>query len=200
MGSKIKLLTLLAVLTFCSVAAQQNSDSELEKSNPIIYIDIFGGGAVLHHGGVGGGFELNYQYKKNLFSARYTNASGYTRDENIVLIIPDYYRSENIYEYALLYGRRWLWTNHSYSISAGISRNNLELAFRDLENNRHVRYKNFYGVPFEANYKWFYKRKKSKIIYNAMIPSVGVKLFGNIGEYSFVGAGVTVGFGFSKRY
>jgi hypothetical protein len=47
-----------------------------------------------------------------------------------------------------------------------------------------------------------YRKKKSKLIYNAMIPSVGVKLFGHIGIYSFAGVGVSVsvGFGLSKKY
>jgi hypothetical protein len=184
-----------------SMFSQQTSDVKLkEDSNSIIYIEGFGGPSVVKNVGVSGGVELNYQFGKSLFSFRYTNSAGYTRKSNIVIVFPAYYKSEDNSEYALLYGRRWLMDNHSYSVSTGISYNNLELAVKDIDGNRFAHYENFWAVPFEANYKWFYRKKKSKLIYNAMIPSVGVKLFGHIGTYSFAGVGVSVGFGLSKKY
>ncbi|MGO4771073.1 hypothetical protein ACEN2I_05380 [Flavobacterium sp. W22_SRS_FK3] len=181
--------------------SQQNDDLETkEKLNPVIYLEGFGGPAIVQNVGIVGGVEINYQYQKSLFSFRFTNAVGYTKQEDFI-IFPTYRKSEDFKEYSFLYGRRWLYTNHSYSISAGISYNNLELSvIIDEEGNHYEHTKYLYGVPFEANYKWFYRKKKSNLIYNILIPSVGVKFFGNIGECSYVGAGVCVGFGLSKNY
>ncbi|MEO8534796.1 MAG: hypothetical protein ABI441_13650 [Flavobacterium sp.] len=189
----------LTFLFLNSIHAQQVNDVQ-GKRNPIIYMDGFFGPSAVRKIGISGGVELNYQSGKSLFSFRYINSAGYTRTPNILIYLPAYYKSDDNSEYALLYGRRWLMENHSYSISAGISYNNLELAGRDSDDNRFSYYKNFYAVPFEANYKWYYRKKKSKLIYNAMIPSVGVKLFGHVGAYSLIGVGVSVGFGFSKQY
>lgn len=45
-----------------------------------------------------------------------------------------------------------------------------------------------------------FTQKRSNLIYNVLIPSVGIKLFGDIGKYTFVGVGVSVGFGLCKHY
>lgn len=199
-----KLLNILFLLIFSiSGFGQEATDLEkVEKTNPIIYLEGYGGPAVVGNIGISGGVELNYQTGKNLFSFRFTNAVGYGRMSDDYIIAPRYFRADDNKEYALLYGRRWLSFNHSYSVSLGISRNNLELIKRygDSNENRFVRYENYYGVPFEANYKWFYSKKKPKLLYYILIPSVGVKFFGNIGPYSFVGAGVTLGLGLNKQY
>lgn len=199
---RTKLLRILFMLFVSNAILGQKAESlEIEKkSNPIIYFEGFGGPSVVQNIGVAGGLELNYQIEKSLFSLRFANAAGYTKLADYLILIPHYYKSEDYKEYSFLYGRRWLSTNHSYSISGGISYNDLELASRDSEGKRIAHYENFYGVSFEANYKWFYKKRKSRLVYNAMIPSVGVKLFGNIGEYAYAGVGVTVGFGLSKKY
>lgn len=197
----LKLLRILFVLFFSNaMLGQQNQDVEKEIQNPIIFIEGFGGPAVVQNIGIAGGAELNYQTGKSLFTFRFTNAVGYDRIDGDYIIMPKYYKAQDNKEYALLYGRRWLSRNHSYSISAGISRNNLEMVTINLEENRFVRYENYYGVPFEANYKWFYSKKKPKLYYYILIPSVGFKIFGNIGKYGFAGAGVTLGFGLNKHY
>lgn len=195
-----KLLTLFFFLVLSNSTHAQDSDNEFKKSNPIIYFEGFGGPTVVKNVGISGGLELNYQSGKSLFSLRFTNAVGYTKKGDFI-IFPAYRKSEDFKEYGFLYGRRWLYNNHSYSISAGISYNSLELSIIIDERGRHYeKYKYLYGVPFEANYKWFYSKKRSSVGYNILIPSVGVKFFGNISEYSFVGVGVTVGFGLSKKY
>ncbi len=205
-----KLLKIVFVLVFVSSAkAQQTNDSELRSSNPIIYFEGFGGPTIGQSVGISGGLELNYQTEKNLFTFRFTNAVGYSERSDNYIIMPRYYKSEDNKEYALLYGKRWLSSNHSYSVSVGVSRNNLEMKKLiesidpeefDSEKVFSGKSISYYGVPFEANYKWFYSKKKSRLIYNAIIPSVGVKLFGNFGKYTFIGAGVTVGLGLSKKY
>lgn len=202
-----KLLVIFFVLLISnSILGQVTEEIESrEKSNPIIYLESFGGFSVVQSAGFAGGFELNYQTGKSLFTARYTNAAGYSQrvDDDVIVIISRYDKTEDYKEYAVLYGIRWLRRNHSYSISAGISRNNLELISRDFSGEEFMRFvenKNFYSVPFEANYKWFYSKKKSKLVYYALIPSVGLKLFGNIGKYSFAGVGITLGLGLNKKY
>jgi hypothetical protein len=199
-----KLLQVVFLFVFINTLhSQQIPDSDIKKSNPIIYFEGFGGPTIGQSVGISGGLELNYQTGESLFTFRFTNAVGYSERGDNYIIMPRYYKSEDNKEYALLYGRRWLSPNHSYSISVGVSRNNLEmkkLETIDPEASFSFKSQSFYGVPFEANYKWFYSKKKSKLIYNAIIPSVGVKLFGNFGKYSFFGAGVTVGFGLSKKY
>lgn len=197
-----KLLKVVFLFTFINtMQAQQITDSDVKKSNPIIYAEMFGGFSAIKDFGVAGGLEMNYQYKKSLFSFRFTDITGYRKEEIIPIFpVPIYSKTENIQEYAVLYGVRWVKSSHSYSLSTGVSYNNLELEIRDSEGNRYFNYKNFYGVPFEANFKWFYPKRRDKIIFNALIPSVGLKIFGNIAQQSFVGAAVSVGFGFSKQY
>lgn len=196
-----KILSIFLVLLFFnSTQGQQTDDTELkEKSNPIIYAEVFGGFAVVQNIGLACGAELNYQTGKNLFSFRYTNAVGYMQKEEHY-IAPAFDKQEDINEAALLYGRRWLKENHSYSISAGINYNSFEALNRDFEGNRHSNYTYFWGVPFEASYKRFYSKKRSNLIFNTIIPSVGIKLFGSIAKYSFVGVGLTLGLGLPKDY
>ncbi|MFH6996105.1 hypothetical protein [Flavobacterium sp. FlaQc-48] len=201
------LSTFLILLLSGSIHAQQNNDVETtEKTNPILYGEIFGGLTGMKHFGFSGGAELNYQYKKSLFSLRYANVVGYiSNDINPFFPLPTYYKSDDNSEYAVLYGRRWMSERRSFSVSAGISCNNLDSKRRIVdeaeETYTYIRnYETFYGVPFEANYKWFYKRKKSKLVYNALIPSIGVKLLGNISKNSYIGVGVSIGFGFAREY
>ncbi|WP_431243133.1 hypothetical protein ACQ9BO_26725 [Flavobacterium sp. P21] len=197
------LLSLFFVLVFSNfVLGQETSNLEKEeKTNPIIFFEGFGGPSVVKNLGVSGGVGLNYQLGESLFTFRYINSAGYRRkNDGAVIIAPSVYKSEDNVELALMYGRRWVKEHHSYSISAGISRNNLELESRDLDGIRTVSTIGFYGFPFEANYKRFYSKKRSNLIYNVLIPSVGFKLFGDIGKYTFVGVGVSVGFGLCKHY
>ena len=81
-----------------------------------------------------------------------------------------------------------------------MSSNHLKVATRDFEDNFYNQYQRYYGVPFEGNFKFFYPKKRSKLVYNCIIPSIGVKLFGSISKNSFVGVGFALGFGLSKNY
>jgi hypothetical protein len=66
--------------------------------------------------------------------------------------------------------------------------------------NNYFKSKSYVGLPFEANMKWFASKKRSKVIWDILIPSGGVKIFGNISKRSFVGLGGTFGIGFNKKY
>jgi hypothetical protein len=193
-----KLLKIIFVLMLSnSIYAQETNDSELKpKSNPIIYGEVFGGFVGMKHFGLAGGGELNYQYKKHLFTLRYSHETGYVKQDSVVA----FSNVEDNDEYAVLYGKRWITRSHSYSISAGVNSNNLKLTKRDMDDNRYYQYKRFYGVPFEANFKWFNPKKRSNLIFNALTPSIGFKLFGSISKYSYVGVGLTIGIGLPKEY
>ncbi|MBP1224144.1 hypothetical protein [Flavobacterium sp. 1355] len=190
-----KLLKVIFVLIFTnSIYAQESNHIELkEKSNPIVYAEAFGGFSCMDHFGLIGGGELNYQYKKDIFSFRYSHLAGYVKRDSVF----SFANVEDNDEYALLYGKRWSNNSHSFSVSAGVSSNNLKLTSRDFDN---FQYERFYGMPFEANFKWFYPKRKSHLIYNALIPSIGIKFFGTISKHTFVGVGLSLGFGFSKKY
>lgn len=194
-----KLLKIILVLAISnSIYAQEtNNDTELKpKSNPIIYVEAFGGFVGMKHFGFAGGAELNYQYKKNLFSLRYSHETGYVKRDSVF----NFMNAEDNDEYAILYGRRWVKMSHSFSVSAGVSSNNLKLTTRDLDYNSYFEYKRFLGVPFEANFKWFKPKRKSNLILNAITPSVGFKVFGSISKNSFVGVGLILGLGLNKEY
>lgn len=193
-----KLLKIIFVLILSnSIYAQETNQADVKaKSNPIIYGEVFGGFVGMKHFGFAGGGELNYQYKKNLFTLRYSHETGYVKKDSIFTFT----NVEDNDEYAALYGRRWVTRSHSYSVSAGVSSNNLKLAKRDIDDNRYYQYKRFYGVPFEANFKWFKPKRKSNLILNAITPSVGLKLFGSISKNTFVGVGLVLGLGLNKEY
>lgn len=201
-----KLLQIVVALTFSVSLYAQVKDSiqSVKRENPILYFELFGGVSATRYFGYTGGFELNYQYKKSLFSFRYSDVKGLAKETEtplvIILILPDFYVSENVKEYALLYGIRNVKQKTSFSISAGISHNYLTKTLKDSEGNFYLRSENYVGFPFEANMKWFASKKRSKMIWDILIPSGGVKLFGSISERSFIGLGGTFGIGFNKKY
>ncbi len=194
---------LIACLLFPSfLFAQQVNNTDLKNiSNPIIYIEGFSGISAISDVGVAGGVELNYQYIKNLFTFRYIDITGFKQEiVSPILPILIYYETKNDKEYALLYGWRWLRINHSYSISTGVSYNNFNGIDKDINDNPYANQENYFGFPFEVNVKWFQSKKHSKLLWNSVIPSIGIKFFGSISKNSFVAIGVSIGFGLHKTY
>ena len=88
-----------------------------------------------------------------------------------------------------MYGKRWLQSNHSYSISSGLSYNHF---ISNTSNSDYI------GLPLEANIIWFSSKKKNTIG-NAITPKFGFKLFGSISKNSFVGVGISLGVGYHKN-
>jgi len=193
-----KLLKIIFVLLLSNLAcAQESNDVKLkEKKNPIIYAEAFGGFSCMDYFGLAGGGEVNYQYKKSLFTLRYLHLSGYKQKDSVFA----FQNAQDNDEYALMYGRRWIKNSHSFSVSTGISSNNLKITSRDFENNRIYRYERYYAVPFEINFKWFKpkRKRKSNLVLNAVTPSVGLKVFGAISKNTFAGVGLTIGLGLNK--
>ena len=115
--------------------------------------------------------------------------AGYIKDSESGFLIPSYNRTKHNNECALLYGKRLLQDNHSYSISGGISYNHFISNISDS---------NYVGLPLEVNIIWFYS-KKNNTIGNAITPKFGFKLFGSISKNSFVGIGISLGIGNHKK-
>jgi hypothetical protein len=183
---KIILHLLIAFTFVCSIYGQ-----EKKVSNSIIYFEGFGGFSLISDAGFGGGFELNYQKKKDLFSFRVIKVAGYVRDySKYNLVISQYSRTKHDNEYALLYGKRWLEHNCSYSISGGLSYNHF-ISDKIIYN------KNYIGIPFESNVIWYSSKKKNNLG-NVITPKFGFKLFGNISNNSFIGLGISLGIGYHK--
>lgn len=179
-----RLLKLLTILVFTNIIYAQ----ETKSPNTIIYFETFGGFSVITDAGFGGGFEINYQNKKDLFSFRLIEVAGYSKEAETAYL-PSYIRTNHNNEYAFLYGKRWLQNNHSYSISSGLSYNHF---ISNTSNSDYI------GLPLEANIIWFSSKKKNTIE-NAITPKFGFKLFGNISKNSFVGVGISLGVGYHKN-
>ena len=189
---------LVCVLTTFFLNAQDST--KVKKTNPIVFAEVVLGSAVGNAHGSTWGFTANYQNKKELYTLRFINQTK-LNFEGFFLIIPIYNSELNIYELSSMYGRRKIIDNKSLSYSVGLSYN-----FVDIKN---VANTNYFGVPFEMNIKWFKKKKKRFRSYFGLIPigkpssfgrSLGFKLYGNIGKFSYVGLGLNYGFGFHKLY
>ncbi len=193
------LLVTLVLLLFLNSWSQ-------EKSNPILFSEAYLGPAFGKASGFSIGMGLNYQLNANLLSVRYTAVT--KNDTDWLFIFPVIKTLEQTDEFALLYGRRHIYGNHSFSYSSGISYvKNKELISE--ENDVYI-YDTQQGVglPFEVNIKWFNAKKERYRIY-FLIPvgqptsfsrSIGFKLYGNISKNSFIGLGVNYGFGWHKNY
>lgn len=210
---KIHCMLMLLCLTTYGFAQQEKQLFKLvdsittEKTNPIIFADIYVGYSVGSSNGMTGSASLNYQRKNDLFTFRFSELSRYKTEFTTVLPIPIFELRESIDEYALLYGKRYVQENKAYSFSVGaafVQRKHRVFTADDAFNVQ----KDAFGVPFEASVKWFKRRRAPYRIYG-LIPvggpvafgnSFGFKLLGNVSRTTFVGVGITVGVGFHKHY
>lgn len=184
-----------------------NCFAQEEKNNPIVYAEMIIGYSNGSSKGVTSGGTLNYQRKNNLFSYRYLELSE-NRKEGSFFFIPVLVEVEILREQAIMYGRRFVDENTSYSFSAGIAYVDREFLIDDA--NGVLKYNNTQsiGFPFELNIKWFNSKKERYRIYE-LIPvgkptsfanSIGFKFYGNVSKTSFVGLGITFGLGWHKNY
>ena len=196
---------------FTSVAQTNTfpSDSIKNNSNPIIFAELLFGYSNGDTGGWTGGASLNYQFKNNLFTLR-TLGFSELRYEGKFIIIPFYTTIAKLEEYALMYGKRNIDEDSSFSYSAGIS----IIKYSELDEPNSIRNnlkyieQNFIGIPIECNIKWFKSNKERYRIYG-LIPvgkpvafgnSFGFKAFANISKKSFVGIALIFGIGYHKNY
>ena len=170
-----------------------------------MYTDIGFGAPLTGASGALLNMGLNYQVNKSLFTLR-LNAIGGNFPEVVYAARP---RTEtNLFEYAALYGLRFINGGHSYSFSAGLSFDNrvTTVSFNDVELQHFAN--RYPGVPFEMNVLWFKKAKRRNRIYG-IIPfgkptayggSYGFRLSGNLSKYSYISLGGIFGLGYFKHY
>ena len=205
------LITYFIITTLFYVRSDNVLDSSQDttvKSNPIIYTELFFGLSGGRAGGLGLGFEGNYQSKNNLFSARYV---GNVRLDNTGFIspfipIPNIQTSSTAEEFSILYGYRKAFNGHGFSVSGGLSRNKYTFYGEDGSNNYKRDY--YLGIPFELNYQFFNRVKKRIYIYG-IIPiskptawgsGFGIKAIGNISRNPYLGLALSCGLGYFKKY
>lgn len=212
----IAMKKLIIVLFVCFNAFGQNDSTtdSIQKTNPVIFSEGYFGGSGSNNGGLLLlGYNLNYQFNdKDLLTARFSGLLG-VYDNYVLasplLILPFSTRKEAQVEYALLYGKRWVYNNLSFSVSTGIS--HVDRDYYKKENDYFENLsESYFGVPVELNIKWFKPVKKRFRAYYGLIPigkrkvsfgrSVGFKLTGNFARNSNIGLAFTYGFGWHKKY
>jgi hypothetical protein len=185
----------------------------INKSNPILFSESFFGLGGSENGGIFlVGLNLNYQFRKNdLLTARYTLNTSFSRQQVILspLITLITVKSEIVNEYALMYGKRYIFNNCSLSFSSGISYGDITF-YKNNDNYDQEVVQYSIGVPFEINLKFFKGEKSRFRAYYGLIPigkkkvsfgrSVGFKLIGNIVNNEYFGLAFTYGFGWHKKY
>ncbi len=206
----------LLILIFPLVVLSQSETRDslsIEKLNPIIFGEYFVGissSETLSGFSIGG--NLNYQFNKSdLLTLRATYFSSFKfnlflNNEDSELSIN---AKEKIREYGLLYGKRYVFEGSSLSFSGGIGyfdRDYYTKSNRILSINK----QDYFGFPFEINYKLFKSKKRRFRAYYGIIPvgkrkvafgrSIGFKLVGNISKNSYLGFGISYGLGTHKAY
>jgi hypothetical protein len=198
-------------MLFCF--GQEEVDSTQQKSNPIIYADFMIGGASTANGEVNGltfDFDVNYQINKDLLTFRSTYIAERNNDVGLaaIFIFPSFLGGDSMNEYALLYGKRFIFNGSAISVSAGISSNLLK--YTKVVNDDNIKFrKSYIAIPFEVNFNLFKSEKRRFRVLYGLIPvgkptafgrSFGVKLFGSLGKFNYFGFGLNFGLGFHKNY
>ena len=184
-----------------------NCFAQEEKTNPIVFAEMIAGYSNGSSKGITGGGTLNYQSKNNLFTYRYLELSE-NRKEGSFYFLPVYIEVENVREQALMYGKRIIEGNTSYSYSAGIAYVVREFLVDNTNGALKYDSTQSIGFPFELNIKWFNSKKERYRIYElfpvgkptSFANSIGFKFYGDISKTSFVGLGITFGLGWHKNY
>lgn len=179
------------------------------KTNPIVFLDANVGYAGGSSSGFINGGSLNYQKNNDLFTIRTSQLIdsdlGYISP---YLPLPIFEVKETITEYGLLYGKRYVYENSSFSFSAGIATIDRQLDSKDNSNQEFSRKPLSIGFPFEVNIKWFNSKKEKYRIYG-LVPvgkptgfgnSFGFKILGDISKTSYIGIELSFGIGFHKSY
>jgi hypothetical protein len=195
-------IKLLLIFAFNLNAQNDSLKIEIKESkNPIIYATLDG----LLGNGIFGGGSLNFQKNNHLVTFRIMNYQRFEL-EAIFLIFPILVQKNSTNEFALLYGKRWIYDNHAFAISGGLSLNQNVRFQKDLapENTQTL------GFPLELSVHWFKSKKRPFRIIYGLVPvgppteigrSFGFKIAGNISkDFSYLGFGLTFGIGAHKVY
>jgi len=183
------IVILLCGFTFACFG-QKSIDSISKNKSTYLFFDFSEGVIVGDIKGFGFGLSGNYQNNKDLFTLR-TNYVFETSD--ILATLFQYKEGTSINEYAILYGKRYIYNSSSLSFSLGIS-SNLWKYDSSENNNRVVNRKYYIGLPFDVTLMGFNKKTEE------MGMLLGAKLFGNIGKASYVGIAINLSIGKHKRH
>ncbi|HET8837565.1 MAG TPA: hypothetical protein VFM82_01060 [Flavobacteriaceae bacterium] len=205
-------MKLLFALIFISSINLTYAQDTAKKQTPILFAEfVLGyGGSFGEYSGFLYGGSANFQFKKNLFTFRYTQNPQFKFNAAVagMLVIPYIESKFKNTEIALLYGRRFIKNGRSLSFSAGIGTNDFETKFLSENNHSVKNVSRHIGFSYELNIKWFKSRKKRYRIY-MLVPvgkptafgrSFGFKLLGNISKHSYMGFAITYGFGWHRGY
>lgn len=191
--------------------SQENVTTDSEKENPILYLDfLVGAGGTKEVSGLTFGLGLNYQKRNDLFTFKMSYVAEANKDAGLasILIIPIFVGGDSMNEYALLYGKRFVFDASALSISAGFSSNIIKYDITEEGNNIKNRV-SYMAFPFEINYHFFKSKKKRFRVLYGLIPvgkptafgrSFGLKLYGSFGKFNSFGLGVNIGLGWHKKY
>lgn len=203
----------ILILFSCTLGFSQDS-LVVKKSSPILYVEGFLGIGNLK-GDIGGfyGFGLNYQYKNNFFSLRFTENYRRTVSSRVLLIFSNVTERRTDTEFAFLYGIRKVEKGSSWNASAGISINQYIQRNYDQFDNQYITAYPYVGLAYEFTIRLFKAKKKRYNIYIYPIPipipvgkptgfgrSIGFKFFGNASRRGFFGIGISYGLGVHKKY
>ena len=169
------------------------------------------GGANSAGWGIGG--NVNYQFNRtDLITARIGGFASYTTELALLapaVGFPVFRRDEQMLDYGLLYGKRWIGKGSSFSISAGVAYINHQY-LEKVDDQYYLQKENLIGIPFEVNLKFFKKQKRRLRLYYGIIPvtkkrvafgrSFGFKVVGNISKANYTAFGISYGFGWHKKY
>lgn len=199
MQENVRTFCFLFLLVTCTVFSQEE-----EKTNPVLFAEVYAGAAGGEAPGMLYGAGFNYQKKKNLYTLRYTGTLDMGISYAGLGLFPFPVRDGMLDEVAILYGRRRGQENHSVSFSLGPAFNR----YRFYEDDEQKNASSSIGLAFETNIKWFKKEKRRYRIYG-LIPvgkptafgtSYGFKLSGNISQTWYTGLSVIASWGWHKKY
>lgn len=181
---------------------------EVAPLNPVVFADVSAGHAWGRAGGFAGGASASFQWGRHLLTGRFT---GTTKIDAAILSpfvpIPVFTQRQSMEEVAALYGWRFVQRSQAWSVALGLSHATLRRNHK--AGTAFITVKQFYfGLPVEANIKWF-KAKKERFRIYGLFPvgrptgfggSFGVKLSGSISANSFAALTLSFGAGFHKKY
>ncbi|MEO8795354.1 MAG: hypothetical protein ABI390_07780 [Daejeonella sp.] len=202
------LLLFFLILIFSFSAYCQDS---LKRSNPVIYGESVYGISFGKTGGLTGGGQLNYQFKKNLISIKYTGRLKLKSQLEMITPVtafPIIEERNSSNEFSALYGLRFLETGQAFNFSLGISETILREVFKDEEQTKYSKIQHYLGVPYELSMNFFKSKRDRFKLYNffpigpktAFGGGVGVKIFGNISKFTTHGLAVSYSLGYHKKY
>ena len=178
-------------------------DCQTKNREVVILADLFGGYAFGSTGGFSGGWALNVQVDRHLFTVRgVANVKFHSASDELspFTLLPAIGQRSNMQETSLLYGWRFIPDTKGYSFSLGPSWNSYTRNFKNEVGEQYSRTGKYTGMAFDASIKWFKERKRQQWwLPTKTAASIGFRLFGNVSQYSYVGIGVEIGLGYRKK-